>query len=103
MSAHTPGPWKVESITGVEVHGMARSFHSVEASGYHAGGGIALVRIAAHPEQSLANARLIAAAPALLEALEVIAINCEIGEPVNWRDLGKAARAAIAQAKGESK
>ena len=108
MPAHTPGPWTVENIMGVEVHGMVRPFRSVEAPGYSAGGGIALVHISAHPEQALANARLIAAAPALLKALEAIVNTLEVladdGRPIPgyaWKTVDKAC-AAIRAAKGET-
>jgi hypothetical protein len=60
--------------------------------------------------QCEANARLIASAPALLEALEAMLLNRELGEAESQR-LGKPrmievndkARAAIRAAKGESK
>lgn len=88
MSAHTPGPWKFydDSNDGktnrIEIVAIgktvARIYHSVT-------------------EEDMLNARLIAAAPDLLNALAVLASTCErMGIPV------QAARAAIAKAKGET-
>ena len=65
--SHTPGPWihaqRLQAT--VEGHGYMTDFASVEIPAV-AGGGIALVRIAGQGE---GNARLIASAPDLLEAL----------------------------------
>lgn len=88
MSAHTPGPWRVNG-------------QRIEYGPMVAGDGFAVAKIIRDPAEHKANARLIAAAPALLEALE--------GMLIPWatpRQEGEAmskARAAIAQAKGESK
>ena len=105
---HTPGPWKVIPARGYEKRGWvdvvadrnspvvgADSFvrYSCDEAECHHG-----VRIAP------ANAALIAAAPELLEALEMIVSEADsytarTGKPVyNWLDQ---ARAAIAKAKGE--
>ena len=102
MSAsHTPGPWS-----------LSASFDSVERRVQHGDNpplvwGIASGINSAHPdymprEEQIANARLIAAAPELLEALKGITMRFDI-----ILDLGKGdllalskARAAIAKATG---
>jgi hypothetical protein len=90
MSAHTPGPWRVmpPSVGRFKV-GAARAHSEAfqivgEASNYN--------------EQAEANARLIAAAPELLEALQELVSHYMARNPP-W--LGKA-RAAIAKAEGKS-
>ena len=96
MYKFTPGPW---FITG----NMTRY---IEA---RIGGGLIQEVAACGPteadngygEQQMANARLIAAAPELLEALEYMLETNESGD--NAGDQARAqARAAIAKARGES-
>lgn len=90
---HTPGPWKV-SRTGEELQ-----ISAISTPGY-----FAVIRGAcagAH-EQGEANARLIAAAPELLEALEELVgwlaeARLEMGGHIGLDD----ARAAIAKARGQ--
>lgn len=103
MSGHTPGPWKVE---GAKQEGL-----SVRADHYGVVCNIPGYGVGARE----ANARLIAAAPEILQALE----NLEVAmntvnyvwdkQPENmWKAMQrvdadlKAARAAIAKAKGEA-
>jgi len=101
MSAHTPGPWFVPQSFGtqyVEARIDSGRLQEVAACGP-----------TQEPTQQYANARLIAAAPALLEALEDLLMHIGKGreETVEWvcepihSDEIKAARAAIAAAKGE--
>ena len=99
MSAHTPGPWARTNLT---IHtqstahrgalGLARVFDWIETDGV------------LDANEATANARLIAAAPALLEALEhMIGASTIVhtqGETERIHALSQA-RAAIAQAKGE--
>ena len=91
MSAeHTPGPWVVydDSNNGktnrIEIAArgktVARIYHSV-------------------PEEDLPNARLIAAAPDLLEALQYMVNACPAIDP-SGEDAHAHARAAIAKATG---
>ena len=93
MSKHTPGPWVVydDSNDGktnrIEIAArgktVARIYHSV-------------------PAEDLPNARLIAAAPDLLEALkdtlQLLEVYCEDFEEATR----KQARAAIAKAEGSA-
>ncbi len=89
MSKHTPAPWKLEGTTTIcnadQTVGIAHiSTYSTE------------------PSEAEANARLIAAAPELLEALQkIVAIHMESHNPMQARgDMHEAARAAIAKAEG---
>jgi hypothetical protein len=80
MTEHTPGPWHY-ATTGPWLLGVFVGddfIAGVAASDNHE-----------------ANARLIAAAPALLEALEVLVNNASLNNR-------RAARAAIAKALGEN-
>lgn len=83
MSKHTPGPWKV----------INDSVWSVDA-------GICIVRFAGGNlvEESLENARLIASAPDLLEALRMAM--CYVSNEGSEEEYQQA-RAAIAKATGE--
>lgn len=90
---HTPGPWAIERD-----HIGPRSQNDDQSYGM-------LIQVAYlerydWPENAEANARLIAAAPELLEALEAI-IN-DGGKFVMTQETHRAARAAIDKARGES-
>ena len=87
MNKHTPGPWTHEGqgdITGIEDNGFGRGPVDVCS--------VYLRTVEGRHE---ANARLIAAAPDLLEALE-----CLIKS--DHDDVIEMARAAIARARGEA-
>ena len=91
MSKHTPGPW--------EVHTAAVNFATTPRESEIRGGNHVVVRLGVmHHETAQANARLIAAAPDLLAALQLIAnfSNEDVSDMV--RDI---ARAAIAKAEGK--
>ena len=84
MTKHTQGPWLVEG----------RAVYALNDDGYNRFS--ALVQDAHTPGDELeANARLIAAAPELLEALECL---LEMGHA----KAGDLARAALAKARGEA-
>ena len=90
MSKHTPGPWRW--VSGTELRGRRQSV-VLEA----------LPRGVARLDMTPANARLIAAAPELLDALELNLV--EQGRAGAEFGLGDtpgmiAARAAIAKAQG---
>jgi len=103
---HTPGPWEISPkneaiITGengdVNIATMWEAFHLDERTGERV-------------EEAYANARLIAAAPDLLEALEnlVFLHTCEqegieSGQPTpeEWYTAVNAAEKAIQKAKGD--
>ena len=90
MNKHTPGPWTHEGqgdITGIEDNGFGRGPVDVCS--------VYLRTVEGRHE---ANARLIAAAPDLLEALSEI-IN-DGGKFVMTNETHRKARAAIAKARG---
>lgn len=94
MSKHTPGPWHVsEEWDGTSIKaGQFHVTHTIQWCGWH-------------PEEedkavTQANARLIAAAPELLEAL--VDLERTAGLPAMMDDPVRVkARAAIAKATGE--
>lgn len=95
-AAHTPGPWVVEDLPADP--------YIVYAGGIHGNGERRQVCVTANGffgcDESIANARLISAAPELLEALRLcLHAVCLAG----WEgDLSaEKARAAIAKATGE--
>jgi hypothetical protein len=107
VADHTPGPWKVtgpartlrydeEGDFGIYVDAVGGVVQPIIAEAFrHVGPGMTF--------PSEANARLIAEAPAMLEALERIAA-LEEAKGGDWMD-GPAqgiARAAIARARGDS-
>lgn len=107
MSAHTPGPWNVDSRYHVHAivdasgndltyQQVAPQFHDGEPCGSVTSRGRTAVELEA-------NARLIAAAPELLAALEGVVSRCE---PSGYVGIDgqflKAVRAAIAKANGDS-
>lgn len=98
-TAHTPGPWRHYKRDG--------SGHLRFVCGPHPRA-CALARIEPIPTKYLetetidANARLIAAAPDLLEALEAFASHYPKGINPMLDDAAAKAHAAIARAKGEA-
>ena len=93
---HTPGPWEA-------VGNLVRS-PMVQPQGLSKGVQIAECRDAyflSHTEESKANARLIAAAPELLEALQEMVSLVEMVIPFDGPQQRKA-RAAIAKATGDA-
>lgn len=99
MTHHTPGPWK-----------LVPKFHaSVESStGRHVancGGYTTNMDQGEHMNENEANARLIAAAPDLLEALEALLETAKEDRPYAHTDTGSEvfkAQAAIAKATGNA-
>jgi len=98
---HTKGPWIVSSryvpVTLNNNPDQRPQFDSVEVKGRDSGGGIALVH--RKPGHGNPNARLIAAAPDLLAALEKIVAQID---PKDTKEIGLGnylnARAALAKA-----
>lgn len=100
-STHTPGPWADEHDP-LGYSGERRVWSSN-------GRNIALIRPVGDPEETLANAHLIAAAPDLLEALDAIIGVQELSHNAAGftmvycsRSNFARARAAIAKARGEA-
>lgn len=99
-SKHTPGPWHVE-----EPFGEPGTYIAVTFPGFSPGLVCRMIDQARTPEGK-ANARLIAAAPDLLAALESLhAVHRAFSSADNWTsfddDARAAAEAAIAKARGE--
>lgn len=88
MSNHTPGPWHVTAMH----KGIRPSFRSPGENG-----GFAICEMYADGRDVVANARLIAAAPELLEACEACLARDDIADD----ELGVILRAAIAKARGQ--
>jgi len=93
---HTPGPWKAEGF-GIWscVNGENRRVACTE---YDKGEGAYKVRTEA---EAVANARLIAAAPELVKALENLVEDCCKPQHLQEISVLEAARAALRKARGE--
>ena len=85
MNNHTPGPWIVGRINPDTIYGGTQQFTLAELDGIY-------------PEKN-ANARLIAAAPELRDALELLErfVSHHHGENADWTLCIDAARAALAK------
>ncbi len=90
MTQHTPGPWKLNPA--MDFSGTWDAWLGKD--------GVTIAHIQSHKSKELttANARLIAAAPELLEALKGL---CEPADPATDSRRWEAAKAAIAKAEGE--
>ena len=104
-TSHTPGPWQVgqsiDAILPTKNGEMRACFTVTEVPNYVAGGGVAMTHIKMDADESNANARLIAAAPDLLAALEAAAEFCR-RRGGSWAEFEGTVTAAIAKAKGQS-
>lgn len=105
MIKHTPGPW-VTYPDGDYIYIQ----HEATGDGVNAPCGVFTVALVgygfgmqADPEEAQANARLIAAAPKMLNALQSVlrALAIEGGHVPVVADARATARAAIAQAEGQ--
>lgn len=113
MSKHTPGPWYIRYCDDDYNHNECMTVISSKDYGTHNRGTyndgpdtIAIVHtpyLSADMVESItANARLIAAAPDLLSALETMLKASGFGDPITKTSLPyHIAKAAIAKAKGE--
>ena len=97
LNRHTPGPWQAERIGGTPYDGKekAMSFRIVADTSDPKEREIAILYYKPYFEAAKSNARLIAAAPDLLEAAELYVL-AECGRPVYFEKL----RAAIRRARG---
>ena len=110
---HTPGPWTAENLAETINANGGTSSHKYAWQVVGAEGCVSavarLAMVGAGPATVAANARLIAAAPSMLVALEELLIICisrgqAMGRPAGLADSGPVideARAAIAAARGE--
>ena len=76
MSKHTPGPWNVEYLDGNGQAVVKASFIEIATCWHHS--------VTSIEKEMHANARLIAAAPELLEALELVISNAESAVFEDW-------------------
>jgi len=93
-TSHTPGPWFIEQRTYDNGYTHCR----ITASDGHGWAGNRYMSVSGCIDKH--DARLIAAAPELLEALEATLKLIELVMPVDG-DVTRKARAAIAKATGE--
>ena len=97
---HTPGPWEADFETyPIMVRSQSETWPLVDELGNEEGRAGVFI---ANTGDNKANARLIAAAPELLEALKQI-VNVWDTNPdvITYAELTRSARAAIAKATGE--
>jgi hypothetical protein len=95
--SHTPGPWKLDDFGRYDASLLTGDYHAVSAgNGYHADGengtGFGLTGFL-----EMEDARLIAAAPQLLEACKAVLIAFERNDCIDWNILS----VAIAKAEGK--
>ena len=107
MSAkHTPGPWRVEWRGEKERPGIESDSASLSVVIYGVKSDDDCGIHGRTPDEERANANLIAAAPDLLEALEVLTLAIGLtpiaGNKDALQESFDIARAAIAKAKGEA-
>ena len=105
MSKHTKGPWHVVLSDNATPHIMHENAHDMSDISDISSRVCVMPAEITYSYNSLANAKLIAAAPELLEALEIMVefvANVHAGKTnrICYAALD-AARAAIAKAKGE--
>lgn len=105
MNKHTPGPWIVGSYDFLDQQVYIDAPSGDPDLGYKSWEGVAIAYGCEESpskglEKAKANAMLIAAAPDLLEALEMLETTCELGLGYDHA-IRQVARAAIAKAKGE--
>lgn len=106
MSKHTPGPW--EWVGSNLLYGGQRGYDEILAArddGKPYGMHSALIDHHWNQEQAIANARLIASAPDLLEALKALTHSLDEGELLHddQRNAFAASLKAISKETGETK
>lgn len=90
MSAHTPGPWGLTRWTAPDDYGWSIKIGDAPHR----------LDVSAWSESSEADARLIAAAPELLAALEAVEAVLDGRQPIDVPGAVMIARAAVAKARG---
>jgi len=98
MSKHTPGPWKVSIFGDIETEKTDEYGIAIRRIAYDEG------CLGGGNEEDQANARLIAAAPELLEACKAVVKWAEVFGPITSENIEpfiQQCGAAIAKAEGE--
>lgn len=96
---HTPGPWRIDEPNDWGIEIVGRPTWGCERNGVKGEWDVAKLERLDCDEETMANARLIAAAPDLLEALQVFVHGFELDQNFFGAEMEKA-RAAIAKAGG---
>lgn len=91
MSAHTPGPWKLEGWSAGDSRGWSVTIPGQQAR----------IDVTEWSEESEANANLLAVAPVMYEALLEIAHGLAGPDEDFVQFIDRIARAAIAKAEGK--
>lgn len=103
-ATHTPGPWNIEGRRGPGYIISAGVNDYGDGPGSYVGVLDPMFYVAGEPSSLSANATLITAAPAMYEALRLIADAPAWGAPERWEttpaEVRQLARAAIAKATG---
>jgi hypothetical protein len=100
VSGPTPGPWELAPFNGNECDVLdVVSGYEELPGGRVSANWIAECNLQEGPEENLANARLIAAAPDLLQACKMVAGMAVGWEPLTPGDIAEV-KAAIAKAEG---
>ena len=90
-SKHTPGPWRVVRVAaGFTIRAASRAVATLPS-----------LVVRGRRQQAEADAHLIAAAPELLEALQLMVTWEDWIDDPDWLELVKDARGVIAKATGE--
>jgi hypothetical protein len=98
QTQHTPGPWELAERSGRSDSRLAAVLNDAESDAY-------IIISASDPDEESANARLIAAAPELLDALRQVVIEATESPNSDANRLElilELARAAIAKATGSA-
>lgn len=96
MSEHTPGPWVIDS-ENVDLFTQNQSRMWINATGMHIG-----YVDGPRTSERIANARLIAAAPEMYEALEMFLAYNDQGGPISFNTdaMWAKARSVLAKIEG---
>lgn len=103
---HTPGPWRFAGLNGgmETIEGKVFGVENIPiAAAFYETRDMRVPQTQEYGDQVRANARLIAAAPELLEACKVLADLCtdaKCVQSVKWTSARDQARAAIQKAEG---
>lgn len=102
MSKHTPGPWKAVQH-GEDWWSVLKGAWDISQNGASEPGVVACAKYSAMtPEENEANARLIAAAPEMLEALRLVRMHGHDGETEDGFSVSYFVDKAIVRVEGKA-